>query len=412
MDAVLVRLVVAAALGLLIGLEREWAGKEVAGVRTFPLIALMGALCAVLAEAHGGGLVSAGFLAVLVLLVLGALENRRPEVGPGITTETAALVVFLVGASVAYGHLMPALLVSGVVSLLLHAKPSLRGFATRLGEADLRAILRLALIGLVVWPVMPDQAYGPYGVLNPREIWTMVVLIVGISLAAYVAYRLLGPRRGTLAAGVFGGLISSTATTVAFARRARARPEHMRSAALLVAIASTLVFARVLLEIAFVAPDFLVHAAAPLLILAALVGLPAGLAFFLARHTIEAPMPQDPPSDLTRAMIFGLLYAAVLFGVAWAKDTVGERGLYVVAMISGLTDMDAITLSVARLVRGGEIEPAAGWRAVMIGAMANMVFKASIAGVLGSRLLFLRLLLLFSPALLGGVLLVVWDWHP
>ena len=184
----------------------------------------------------------------------------------------------------------------------------------------------------------------------------------------------------------------------------------MQTAALLIAIASTVVFPRVLFEIAFVAPEFLRHAAVPLIIVGALVGLPAGIAFVRENRRIVAPIPGSPPSDLRRVIVFGVLYAAVLLGVAFARDRFGTSGLYFVAMLSGLTDMNAITLSVARLVGDEDFPTSIGWRAVVIGALANLVFKAGIAGVLGSPKLMLRLLLLFTPAIVGGILLVLGSW--
>lgn len=190
---ILRELAIAIGLGLLVGLQREWADKKVAGIRTFPLITLLGALCGLLMQQTGAPwAVAAGLVAMAVLFWIGAgAQAAQPS---GVTTEVAGLVMFVVGALVVNGMAAIALVTTGVVSVLLHWKRPLHALVDRIGEDDLRAIVQLILIGMVILPILPDRAYGPYDVVNPFRIWLMVVLIVGISLAAYVAYRLLGSR--------------------------------------------------------------------------------------------------------------------------------------------------------------------------------------------------------------------------
>ncbi len=181
-------LLLAVALGLLIGLQREWSKSRVAGVRTFPLISLFGALAGGLATDFGGWTIGAGLLAVTAMLVVANVAKLRAGAsGPGLTTEMSALVMYGVGASVAAGYVTPAIVTTGLVAVLLQFKEQLHGFVGRIEESDLRAGGRLALIGLVILPALPNEAYGPFGVINPFRIWLIVVLIVGISLAAFVA---------------------------------------------------------------------------------------------------------------------------------------------------------------------------------------------------------------------------------
>jgi uncharacterized membrane protein (DUF4010 family) len=198
-----VQLLLALGLGLLIGLQREWSKSELAGVRTFPLISVFGTLTGILAERAGVWTVAAALLAVAALLIIGNLAGiRAGSADPGLTTEAAVLVMFAVGVAISQGLVGPAIVVTGAVAVLLQWKRQLHGFVARIEEAELRAVSRLVLIGLVILPALPNQDFGPYGVLNPFEIWLMVVLIVGISLAAYVAYRLFGARGGVLATGL------------------------------------------------------------------------------------------------------------------------------------------------------------------------------------------------------------------
>jgi uncharacterized membrane protein (DUF4010 family) len=409
--SLLARFAIALGLGLLVGFERERAESSVAGLRTFALITLLGALSTAIAAAHGGWVVAAALLGASALLVTGNfLKLHAGTADPGMTTEFAALVMFGVGALLAIGRLPQAVVLSGTVAVLLHWKAPLHGVVRGLAYDEVRAIMRLALIALVVLPLLPNRAYGPYGVLNPFAIWLMVVLIVGISLAAYIASKLLGARVGTLLGGALGGLISSTAATVSYARRTRGAAEAVDGAAIMIVIASTIVFVRVLFEVAVVAPEVLTAVAAPLGVVLALLGAIAAASYARARRALRPPAHIGAPSDLRAAIVFGGLYAAVLFAVALAKEHLGERGLFAVAALSGLTDVDAITLSTAQLLKAGRLDLDTGWRLILTGALANLVFKAAAVAVLGHRRLFARIALQFGIALAGGAaVLAFWP---
>jgi uncharacterized membrane protein (DUF4010 family) len=297
----------------------------------------------------------------------------------------------------------------GAVAVLLQFKEELHRFAGRLGEGDLKAIMQFVLIALVILPVLPDRSFGPYDVLNPAQIWWMVVLIVGLSLAGYVAYKLFGAHAGAALSGILGGLISSTATTVSYARRTREAPESRRLAALVVLIASTVVYARLLVEIAAVAPRSFPALAPPIAILLGISALLSVVAWLVGRGRAAEPPAQGNPAELRSALLFGALYAAILLAVAFARDRFGTAGLYAVAGLSGLTDMDAITLSTARLVDSGKVAAADGWRAILLASFSNLIFKAGIVGILGTWRLFGRIALFFGLVLAGGGL-VWWLW--
>jgi uncharacterized membrane protein (DUF4010 family) len=401
-------LAIAIGLGMLVGIERERRNDRVAGLRTFALITLLGALSAVLANAWGGWILGAALAAVTAFLLVGnLLQLRKGDYDPGMTTEIAALVMFAAGAALMAGYRIQAVIVSASVALLLHWKQPLSGFVRRFGEGDFRALMRLALIGLVILPLLPDQTFGPYDVLNPFRIWLMVVLIVGISLAAYIAWRLAGARAGTLLGGILGGLISSTAATVGYSRAARQDNVGVGAANVMIVIASTVVFVRVLGEIAIVAPDSFVDLAPPLGVMLVFLALLSAYAWRGARATARPPAEYEPGADLRAAIAFGLLYGAVLFAVAAAREHLGEQGLYAVAALSGLTDMDAITLSTTHLVHADRLEPSTGWRLVLTAGMANLVFKAGAVALLGTPQLFRRVAANFGAALLVGLLLIL-----
>ena len=406
---------IALLLGLLVGLQRERAASGMAGMRTFPLITLLGTVSALLAIGFGGWIVAAGLLGIAAVLILASLLKLKQE-GPndlGTTTDVAALLMYAVGALLVVAPLEVGVAVGGGVAVLLQFKPELHGFARKLGDKDLRAIMQFVLISCIILPVLPDRTFGPLGVFNPRQTWWMVVLIVGMSLGGYIVYKFFGRDAGILLGGLLGGAISSTATTVSYARSSRSNPTSTRVAAIVIMIASTVVFVRVLIEIAVVAPEFLVFAAPPVVILMLLTMLPALLVWYrVRRHSGQLP-EQENPTQLKSAVVFGLMYALVLLALAAAREYeyFDGGGLYLVAAISGLTDMDAITLSTARMVSDETpLPPRVGWQLIIVAALANLFFKAALIGGLGNRRLLRQIAMLFAVPLVGGVvLLLVWP---
>lgn len=406
-----IRLAVALGLGLLVGLQRQRVDSAIAGIRTFGLITLFGAVCAQLGRVYGGWVVALGLLVAAGLVTAGNIIRVRneEEADPGQTTEFAAVLMYGVGAWVMVGPMAVAVVLGGVVAVLLHLRDPLHRFVEKIGRGDLRAIMQFVAIALVILPVLPDRDMGPYGVLNPYQIWWMVVLIVGLSLAGYVAYKLLGAQAGAALGGALGGLISSTATTVSYSRRSKDDPDAARLAALVIMIASAVVYARVLVEVAAVAPRSLRQMGPPLgAMLGVAVLLSVIIWFFNRKRPAELP-EQENPAELKSALVFGALYALVLLAVAFARERFGTAGLYAVAAISGLTDVDAITLSTSRLVEGGGLDVRTGWRAILLASLSNLVFKAGIVAVLGGGRLFLRIALLFGAALAAGAV-ILWFW--
>lgn len=408
MDPALQQLLIGAGLGMLVGLQRERTASSLAGIRTFTLVALLGTLSAQLAASFGGGLVLVGLLAVAAAAVTGNLvAARNGDADPGQTTELAMLVMFAIGAYVAVGRTAVAVAVGAGVAVLLHMKSALQGVAQRIGDRDFRAIMHFVVVALVVLPVLPDETFGPYDVLNAREVWLMVVLIVGIGLAGYLAWKIFGARGGSLLGGLLGGLVSSTATTVSYARLARQDDRITGSAAAVILLASAVSFARIVIEIAVVSPALLRVALPPLGALTLLFFAVGGLYWVRqARREETAPEPSNP-SELKSAFVFAAIYALVLLAVAAARDELGRGGLYLVAVLSGLTDVDAITLSTANLVRHDQLAADVGWRVVTVAAISNLAFKAGAVAVLGSRALLLRVGAGYALVAGAGLLLLL-----
>jgi uncharacterized membrane protein (DUF4010 family) len=404
------KLGLALGLGLLVGLQRERSSSVLAGFRTFPLVTMLGTVAGVLSNAWGWGFAAAGLLALAAITMVGNfIMQRSGSNDSGITTEVAILLMYALGAFIVVAPASVAVVVGAVVASLLYLKPQLHGLAQRIGDKDFRGIMQFVAIALVVLPILPDMALGPYGVLNPHRIWWMVVLITGISLGGYLLYKCLPPRSGALAAGALGGLISSTATTVTFARRSRSAGNAADEAALVILLAGTVLFARVLVLVAITAPWHFQTIAPPVaMMLGVMLAISAAL-WWRARGGSATLPEQTNPTELKTALVFMLIFAAVLVAVAAARDHLGNRGLYAVAILSGTTDMDAITLSTTQLAGAGTMPAQIAWRLILVASLANIVFKTGVVAMLGSRQLLLRIGIAFAvAAAAAGTLLALW----
>ncbi len=385
----LTRFGLALAIGLLVGLERGWhkRGHEfgaVAGTRTFALTALLGALGALLAEAYGG-LVLGMVFAVLALVLFGghrieAAEDRDP----GLTTVVAGLVTFGLGAAVMHGYLAVSAALGVVTMVLLGTKPMFREAVANLEQQELYAIFKLLLITVVVLPVLPNEGYGPWDALNPYAIWWMVVLIGGISFVGYFAVKLVGPRRGLGATALFGGLAASTAVTLNFSRMGRSSPSLQPVLSAGILLASGTMFPRVLLLAWLLHPPMGV-ALVPAM--AVMGGVTYGGALWLWRRSggdaQEEAEGLKNPFDLRTALQFGVLLVIILLFAHGLREWLGDAGLYVLAAISGLNDVDAINLSTATMSSDGDVTSAVAATTVTIAAITNTLVKAGMAGAIG-----------------------------
>ncbi len=408
LDVVFRRLGIALGLGLLVGLQREKSGSSLAGIRTFGMISAFGAVAALLGSSFGGWIVAVGAACLVALFVVGNVAKLRGGiVDPGQTTEVAGLVMFGVGALAMVGHVAVATALGGTVAVLLHFKKPMHAFVARMGDDDLRVIMQFVLVSLVILPVLPHRPFGPYGVLDPFEIWLMVVLIVGLGLAGFVAHRLFGEKAGSVVGGILGGLVSSTATTLAAARAPRDDERAARASTVIVIVATATMMIRILVEIALAGPRLLSSAAIPIVVVTVVLAIAALFALRRGHDKRAGSYVPENPAELRGALVFGALYAVITLGVAAAKDHWGAQGLYAVAAISGLTDLDAITLSTARTVQATRLDPHDGWRVVLVAVVTNMIFKIGAVLLCGNRVLARSIALPFAAAALVGLALAI-----
>jgi uncharacterized membrane protein (DUF4010 family) len=374
-------------IGLLIGLERERNPTAKAGVRTFALIALFGTLAALVGErAQSGWTVPVGLAAVAAMLVAAYAREVAGE-DPGTTTVAAACVCYLLGALAGLGDAAVAGALGIGVTALLYFKPEIEGFSTGLKRHEQVSLLQFLVASFIVLPILPDHAYGPYEVLNPRNLWLMVVLISGIGLASYVALRVAGERHGVILTGILGGLVSSTATTVLYARRSVESEAMQRVSFVVVPLANLVPLARVALIAAIVAPTILTQLAP---VLGAALGAGLLVTAFSLRHAKRegtAPMPESRnPAELATAIRFGALYGLVLLVSAWLSDLAGSRGLYAAAVASGLVDIDPMVLSSLNLFAGGRLGAPQAVATIALAYLANLAFKLGVMGWFNWRL--------------------------
>ena len=387
------------AIGLLIGLERERRSSAKAGLRTFALVALLGTLSSLLAEKTGSGWILAAGLLSVGAMIITAYINRPDDAGDsGTTSVVAILVCYCLGAAVWFGYGTLAVMLGIATTVLLYFKAELHGLSSQLTSKDLISILQFAVLTFVILPILPDRNYGPYEALNPYQAWLMVVLVSGVSLAGYAALRLAGPQHGAPMMGLLGGLVSSTATTVVFSRHAHAHVALARTAMVVIMIASLMVLLRLTVMAAVVAPD-VIEPLAKVFAGGLVLGL-AVTAFGWRRLEAqgELPMPEvRNPTEIRTALGFGALYAVVLFCSAWLSDVAGTKGMYAVALASGLTDVDAITLSSLRLFSIDKLSAGQAVTAIALAVLSNLTFKAGLIVTLGGW----KLARLTLPAMLA-----------
>jgi uncharacterized membrane protein (DUF4010 family) len=406
-DSLLLRLLVAFGIGALIGLEREQAesGGTFAGSRTFPLFALVGALV----QAFFPELLPVTVLAIAIPLTVAYAGKILTEGDIGLTTLTAALLTLLLGALAVSSErgMLFAIILGGIVTVLLSAKPTIHGFVDQIEERERRASLKFILVVLVVLPLLPDRELDILYGLNPRFIWLMVGFVTGLSFVAYILSRVVGAKRGIALTGILGGFVSSTATTVSMAERTSEAPDLYKIGSFSIVVASIVMFPRALVEVAVVNPTLLPRIIVPLGVMTGIGMLIAGVVYWQSRTEPDIETDLENPFRLRPALFFGAVFAIVLLVSQSANTWFGDSGIYATAFLSGLADVDAITLTLSALEADGEISPSVATTGIVIGAIANTLTKAGLAWLLGTVKLGLRVTVALGVVSVVGIAVVI-----
>jgi len=381
-------LVAATLAGLAVGLERQWSGHasgvnaRFGGLRTFTMIGLVSGIAGWWTTAGLMGPATVLLAGVVAIIIVAYFAASRTDIDA--TTEVAALVVVVAGVLAGAGHVSLASGITALTVLLLVEKSRLHNLVGRLGDVELLAAARFAVMAAVVLPLLPSEPlgpFGPFGEIRIQQLWALVLFFSGLSFAGFLARRAFGPHRGYAIAGALGGLVSSTSVTLTFSRLSRSEPASGRMLASGVLGANVMLFPRVLLASAVLAPA-LAWALWPAFLAPVAIGLVL-LARGVTTHAEGADAPADQnPLHVVAALQMAVLFQVVLSLVSWAEDWFGEAGLYASAGILGLTDVDALTISMAqRATSGTPIEVAAA--ALTLGILANTIVKTAIALVVG-----------------------------
>ncbi|BAW95508.1 hypothetical protein NIES970_04150 [[Synechococcus] sp. NIES-970] len=390
---VLVQLAIALALGVIIGLERGWRNRADdegfgdSGLRNFAISGLLGGISALLAQNWGFGVLVGIFLGLAGLAATAYVLTAQKSGDYGTTTELALLTTFCLGALALSGFTQEAIAVAVVVAWILGAKPELTKTLNWLQRQELLATLQLLLIAVVVLPLLPNQAMGPWNALNPQAIGWLVLLIAGISYIGYFAIRLLGSKVGLLLTGFFGGIASSTALTVSFSRMAKQQPSETLSFAAGIVLANGIMAPRLLLVIAVVSQTLAYKLAAPLLILGA---IPIIAAVAIARWKIDpqtknlTTITVSNPVEIGSALQYTALLVILSLLVRWAKEEFGEQGIYLLSALSGLADVDAVSLSLANAVQDDfsiTVAMYGVWLAITVNTLVKVGFTRAIGNL-------------------------------
>ncbi|MCB0668187.1 MAG: MgtC/SapB family protein [Saprospiraceae bacterium] len=414
--AFFIRLLVAVGIGFVVGLEREHASiakkEEIfAGLRTFVLVSLLGFVTSLLSAYYSYWILIAGFLAIsLTVTVSYWISARRGQLGG--TTEMAILLVYLLGALTLLGQIGITLTITVIMVIFLSLKLKFRTIVGNITQPELYAFIQFVVVTLLIFPFLPNESFGPYDVINPREIGWVIVLTSGAGFIGYMLIKFLGANRGILLTGILGGLVSSTVVTWVFSKRSKTAPELSDSCSVAIMSASTIMILRVVVWILIFNKALLTELIFPLLLI---LSTALGTVLFFHRREISGDeshsrIPLGEPLNLREALFFGIIYVAILLIVSYANDQFGNRGIFLSSAIAGLTDIDAITISLSKIA-GSAKGNTAVQIAIIVATLSNTLIKLGISIWAGSNPLKKNMLkgygLIFIAGILGILLLVI-----
>lgn len=405
----LTRLAVALAIGLLVGLERGWhtrdedEQKRAAGLRTFALSGLLGGVSAAVGAATNPLVIGFAFLGFVAAFTAFHLLEARLEHNVGATSVVAGMLTFMLGAYAGIGELRVAVACGVAMTVLLALREQLHGWVERLRWEEIRAVLTLLAMTFLLLPVLPNRTIDPWSVLNPAEIWIMAIVIAAISFGGYIAVRVLGERLGILAASIAGGLASSTATTLTLARLARAEPAAWRLLAGGILAAGVVMVARVVVVAAALNRDLVEPLLIPLATAAGTLAAGSAFLFLIGAKDTRTDLAISNPLEIGTALKLAAFIALVLVGTGIARETAGDAGVVLLAALSGIADVDAVTISMARL-SGGELSIGTASEAIAIALTVNTLAKAVMATSAGGLRLGMTVTAISVAAVSAGAL--------
>jgi uncharacterized membrane protein (DUF4010 family) len=409
---ILERMLVALALGALVGLEREYAthkhhGYSFAGIRTFPLIALMGALAAYFGEVISIWIliISIAVLGIIIVIAYFTFSEHSRHIA-GATSEIAGFLIFFIGILCYHNEINLAIILTVVMTVILYARSFLHHLAEKISKQEMADTIKFAVIAFVILPLLPNKAYGPYEVFNPYNIWLTVVLVSGVSFVGYIALKWLGDK-GIALAGLMGGLASSTALTVGFSQRSKNELTIYRALALGVILANIVAMGRVIFWAGIINKNLLPHI---IIVFSILMGISLAFSYWLWKTSIKTHghVELTSPFTLGPALKFALFFTTILALTKIASVYLSNSGFYVLSTLSGFADVDSITISISQLSKNGlALEVAEN--GIILGVIANLFTKGGIAYFIGGKK-FARIIIgfyLFLAVVAGTLIFLI-----
>ncbi len=409
MESLILRVLISLGIGALIGIERERRrkGAEFAGIRTFMLMALLGTLSVFVSETFPYFLLVA-FIGLVSLIFASYIMSTKDDGDIGLTSEVAALLTFVLGAICASGEGYKfAPIIAIIITALLALKKYLHLFARRISEREMIDTLKFLVVAFVILPLLPNTYIGPFHVFNPYQIWLMVVFISGISYAGYIAMKIIGPEMGLSVTGIMGGLVSSTAVVTAMAGRVKESESVLKAAVFASVVASSMMFFRILFEVMVINPSLLTLLLPPLFTMG-IFGISLGLTLLRTSHeNVKSEVKLKNPFSLRPAFIFGALFMIILFISKAANNYMGNMGVYAAGIVSGVADVDAITVSMALLSKNNMISSYTAITTITLASISNTLVKLGIAFLLGTKNFGKKIGMVFASMIFVGLLIII-----
>lgn len=404
----LIRMLLATGIGFSIGLEREYStredhGKQIAGIRTFIFIVLLGFVSALMALSWGSAIFVAAFSGVVIFVGISYWVNaHNGELGG--TTEFTTLIAFLLGAMILVGYIEISLAATVVVLTLLSLKFRIREIMGKVTREELYAVIQFIVVLLMIFPFLPDHTIGPYQVFNPRELGNVIVIISGIGLGGYILSRAIGMEKGILVSGIVGGMVSSTMVSWIYSAKSRKHPAFTYECTVAILMASVIMAFRVFIWVWIFNSELIQMLLLPFSVMI-LAGIIVALIYYRKSvvHTdTTETAPLGKPLDWRQSLLFAVFYTGIMFVVSYAGENYGSGGVYLSSGIAALTDVDAITISVSKLA-GHTITTATATNAILIVAICNTLVKWGISLWNGSRALRRQVSFGFGAMVLAGL---------
>ncbi len=407
-------LLVAGGVGLIIGLEREFNTHNdpahLGGIRTFTLVSVLGYASGVISEKAGDHLLVAA-LSGFFLLVAVAYYVQTKSGKSGFTTELALLLTFMLGILVSRGFIRESMAIVVVITVVLSLKAQLHGFISKITTEELFAFIKFIVFALLVLPLLPDEPFGPEGILNARDIGWIVMLVLTINFAGYLLLKFSSKQKGILLTAFIGGLFSSTMVAWVFSSRSREKPELSAAYGAGIVLASSVMFVRVFLVTSMFAFPVAMALLLPLLLMLGVSLYPGWQQLRRPGEQSQGPdLTANNPLDIKNALFFALLYIAVALLMYGTRHWLGNTFAYLSGAIAGIADIDAITISTARWASSGRGNTADAANIILLAVMSNSLFKLSVSLVAGTAGVRKPVLTGFGMVLLIGSIYLLLHW--